>query len=431
MQPAANLSPIRWQILAVMVWAGLVSYLLRGNLSIAAPSMMADLQISEVQWGWVMAAFPLGYALFQFPGGLWVGRVGARRALIIISVAWSALVLPGCLIPTAGVLPHAVLLGSLMLLQFLVGVAHAPIFPAVAAGIERWFPVGQWALPNGFSSAGLTVGLAATASLLPWLISLFEWRWAFAVLAPAGLLSALLCYGLMRDAPAGHPALNQVATDPAALATPDGVPIRRQQPVWQTVLKDRNLLLITLSYSCMNFVFYVVFSWGYYYLVNVRGFAAQEAGFLTSLQWLGAGVGAITGGLICDQLCRRIGSRWAYRSTIVLGMVGSAALLLGVAFHPNAWLAAGMLGFCFFLNQACEGPYWAMCTAVGGRHAGACTGVMNTGANLMGFINAILLAAVADRIGWPSAIAVGAVFAVLGAALILWVRADQMIDQRI
>ena len=251
----------------------------------------------------------------------------------------------GCLIPSAGAMSLNLILGSLILLQFLVGVAHAPVCPATAAGIERWFPVG------------------------------------------------------------------------------------RRGPLWLQVPKDRNVLLITLSYTCANFVFYVVFSWGYYYLVTVRGFAAQAAGFLTSLQWLGAGVGAIVGGLICDRLCRRIGTRWGYRSTIVVGMVGSAALLLGVAYQPNALAAAMMRGLCFFLNQTSEGPFWAMCTAIGGRHAGACTGLMNTGANLMGFINALLLAAIAERVGGPTAIAVGAAFAVAGAVLILLVRADKTIDQ--
>jgi MFS transporter, ACS family, glucarate transporter len=438
---------VRWRILAVMVWAALVSYLLRGNLSIAAPAMMAELKFSEVQWGWVMAAFPLGYALFQFPGGLWVGRVGPRRALVSISVAWSALLLISCLLPNRPETEHGVASGaillSLIVLQFLVGVAHAPVFTAIATGIERWFPVGRWALPNGLASAGLTVGLAATASLLPWLISELQWRVAFAVLAPAGLLSAGLCYLLMRDSPKLHASVNQAerdhielgraqaqlaqsAPDPRELMTGSSL----NRALWFRVLKDRNVLLITLSYACMNFVFYVVFSWGYYYLVNVRGFAAQAAGFLTTLQWLGAGVGAIIGGMVCDHLCRKIGSRWGYRVTICIGMLGSALLLLGVAFHPNAMVAAILLGFCFFLNQSSEGPFWGMCTAIGGRYAGACTGLMNTGANLMGFVNALLLSSIAHRIGWANAIAISAVFALLSAGLILLVRADQMIDQQ-
>ena len=54
---------------------------------------------------------------------------------------------------------------------------------------------------------------------------------------------------------------------------------------------------------------------------------------------------------------------------------------------------------------------------------------MNTGANLMGFVNALLLSLVAESFGWTVAIAIGSVFALVGAGLILLVRADRQIDQ--
>jgi ACS family glucarate transporter-like MFS transporter len=179
----------------------------------------------------------------------------------------------------------------------------------------------------------------------------------------------------------------------------------------------------------MNFVFYVVFSWGYYYLVKVRGFAEQEAGFLTSAQWVGAGAGAALGGWFCDLQCRKLGPRWGCRVPILAGMIMSALLLIGVAVTPNAWVAAAMLGLCFFCNQATEGAYWASSIAIGGRHSGASGGLMNTGANGMGFINALLLSVVANYFGWTIAIAIGAGFALAGAGLILLVQADQQVDQ--
>lgn len=426
---------VRWRILGLLVAISFVSYLLRGNLSIAAPAMMADLQLSEIQWGWVMSAFPLGYALFQFPGGVWGGRVGPRKALMLIAVAWAVLVALTAAIPSPDMASTTVLLGALIGVQFLVGVAHAPVFPVVAASIERWFPVAGWALPNGLTSSGLTIGLAVTASALPWLIGAYGWRLAFVMLAPCALAIAALWWWYARDRPTQHPSANtaEVAMISGGRA-PDGIDEAVEDgsgavPVWLRVLKNRDALLVTLSYACMNFVFYVVFSWGFYYLVKVRGFGEQDAGFLTSAQWIGAGIGAALGGWIGDRLCRRLGLRWGCRWPIVIGLLASAALLLGVALHPNAEVAAALLGLCFFFNQTTEGPYWATATAIGGRHAGAAGGLMNTGANLMGFVNALLLAAVAQAFGWTVAIAIGAGFAVAGAVLILFVRADRQVEQ--
>lgn len=415
--------------MGLLMLISLASYLLRGNLSIAAPTMMADLQLSEIQWGWVMAAFPLTYALFQFPGGVWGGRIGPRKALTIIAVAWAILIVVTSLVPGRDVGSVAVILGALILVQGLVGAAHAPVFPVVGASIERWFPVGSYGLPNGLSSAGLTIGLAALASLLPWVMGQVGWRHAFQMLAPVSLAIAALWWWYARDRPADHASVN--AAEIGLIGKTEGAAGGGDaaQPAWLRVLQDRNVLLVTLAYACNNFVFYLVFSWGFYYLVKVRGFSEQDAGFLTSLQWLGAGAGAVLGGWLCDRLCKRLGLRWGSRWPIVISMLSAALMILGVAFHPNAYAAAAMLGLSFFFVSFADAPFWAASTTLGGRHAGATCGLMNTGGNAMGFVSTLLLAVVAQSLGWNWAIAIGAVFALLAAGLILMVNVDEQVDQ--
>jgi len=53
---------------------------------------------------------------------------------------------------------------------------------------------------------------------------------------------------------------------------------------------------------------------------------------------------------------------------------------------------------------------------------------MNTGANAMGVINALLVPWFALMFGWTFAISSGAVFALVGAGLMLMVRADRTVD---
>lgn len=420
---------VRWRILGVLIFVSFVSYLLRGNLSIAAPSMIADLGLSEIQWGMIMSAFPPGYALFQFPGGLFGDRRGPRLALSLITIAWAVLIIVTSLVPGPGVAPVFVIIGTLLVVQFLVGAAHAPTFPVVAAAIQRWFPPGGWALPNGLSSSGLTIGLAATASAIPWLVAQFDWRTAFLILSPFGFAAAALWWWYGRDDPSGHASTNAAEVRLIRAGRQDASGGESGEPAWLRTLKNRDVLLLMLSYSCMNFVFYVLFTWGFYYLVTERGFAEQEAGFLTSSQWLLAGAGAALGGWAADFLARRLGYRWGGRWSIMIGNTASALLLIGVAVHPDPYAAAIMLGLCFFFNQTTEGGYWGDSIAIGGRHAGAAGGLMNTGANLMGFVNALLLATVASAFGWTVAMGIGAAFALLAAVLMLFVRADRQMDQ--
>jgi ACS family glucarate transporter-like MFS transporter len=430
---SAGPTAVRWRILGILVLASFISYVLRTNLSFAAPFMIEDLGLSEIQWGWVLAAFTAGYAVFQFPGGLIGDRLGPRRVLTAIAVMWAILTALTSLVPggasTGSDSKLVLVIGSLMLVRFAVGAFHAPVFPVMNASIVRWFPVGGWALPHGLSSTGLTLGGAAAAVLLPIVIMQVGWRTTFMLIAPLGLLTAILWWWYARDDPSDHPASNQAEIDliRAGRELPDEQPgpEAEAEPDWLRVLKNRDVLLLMLSYTSMNFVFYIVFNWFFYYLVEVRQFSATDAGFISSAQWMAGSAGAAAGGWLCDRLCRGLGLRWGCRWPVIIGMSVSGILLLVGAFHPAPAVAVSALVLCFFFNQLNEGPYWATSVAVGGRHAGAAGGVMNTGANLMGIVNALLVPTIAQTFGWTIAIASGAVFALAGIGFMLGVRADR------
>jgi ACS family glucarate transporter-like MFS transporter len=149
---------------------------------------------------------------------------------------------------------------------------------------------------------------------------------------------------------------------------------------------------------------------------------------VVSSQWIAGGVGAALGGWICDRLCRRIGLRWGCRWPVVIGMTVSGLLLIYGTLSSQPQLAVAAFVICFFFNQMTEAPYWATTIAIGGEHAGAAGGVMNTGANVMGVINAVLVPATAQALGWTFAMAMGGGFALLGAVLMLLVRADRRFD---
>ena len=424
--PSGPATFVRWRILALLVFASFTSYVLRYNVSAAGPAMISDLGLTEQQFGWILAAFTAGYALFQFPGGLLVVAVGARRILTIIMILWSALTLALCLVPDVNSLGLGATLALLIGLRFLTGVAHAPVYPLSGGVVERWFPVGSWALPSGLSSTGLTLGSAACAPLVAWLISQYGWRIAFGVIAPIGFVGAALWWWYSRDVPKDHPAVNE-----AELAIIDSVrPVATEvaeKPAWRRVLTNRDALLLMASYFCMNYVFYQMFNWVIYYLVTIRQFDPQQAGSLTSLQWIAAAIGATLGGLICDWLTRRWGIRRGCQVPAIGGLLLSATFLVLGALSGSPLIAVGALALCFLFNQLTEAAYWSAAMGVGGRHAASSCGVMNTGGNVAGFVNALLVPLIAGTLGWTAALGSGAVFALIGAMIWLWIRPDRAI----
>ena len=421
-------SSIRWRVLGILVFASFVSYLLRSNISIAAPVMIADLGLTEIQWGWILAAFTTGYAIFQFPGGLLGDRFGPRRVLTIIAVLWGIMTIVTSLVPGQETASTGLIIVSLILVRFLVGVVQAPVFPVMNVSIMRWFPVGGWGFPTGLTSTGLTLGVAASAPVLAWMITQYGWRLSFIILSPFGFLMAALWWWYARDWPAEHPAISQVEIDLIRDKRSFEHDDEDASPAWRRVLKNRDVMLLTLSYFCMTYVFYSVFNWFFYYLVEIRHFSVQEAGFVTSSQWIAGAVGAALGGWICDKLCKRLGMRWGCRWPVIVGMVASALLLTVGAVHSSPYVAVVTLALCFFFNQLTEAAYWAGSIAIGGMHAGAAGGVLNTGGNASGILNAVLVPVIAHAFGWTFAIASGAIFALVGAGLMLLVRADRPLD---
>jgi ACS family glucarate transporter-like MFS transporter len=417
---------VRWVILALLFITSFVAYVLRTNMSIAGESMMADLGLSKIQLGMVLSAFAWGYAIFQFPGGIFGDKVGSRRALTMIAVLWGVLTLATGLIPGTTLASTTFILTTLIGLRFLMGVVQAPLFPVGCGGtIGNWFPVSGWAFPNGLTSTGLTLGAAATAPLIAWLMETLGWRESFILTAPLAFMMAGVWWWYVRDNPADHSRVNKKELDLINADRPSPKQASEDKTAWKRVLKNRDILLLTASYFCMNYVFYIFFNWFFIYLVDVRGFEILEGGYFAAAPWMVGAVAASIGGLWCDRLCKRIGPRWGCRIPGIVGLSLVAGLLFLGATAKNPYLAVVFLSLSFGCTQLTEGAYWATAIFVSGKHASAATGVMNTGGNAVGGIGALLVPVTAEAFGWVPALATGSVFAMIGVGLWLFVRADK------
>jgi MFS transporter, ACS family, glucarate transporter len=246
-------SSVRWNILALLVLASFLAYLLRTNMSIAGDRMMGELGLSQVQLGWVLAAFAWGYALFQFPGGLLGEWLGGRKALTLIALLWGVLNLLVALVPGSSATGPLAIIIMLAGLRLLMGAAQAPMFPVLAGHtIARWFPVTGWALPNGLTNMGLTLGAAATAPLIAGQIQAFGWRGSFALTAPLAFLFAGFWWWYGRDDPSRHRAVNSQELAIIDTDRPPAGPVSDPRAALKLVLRNREVLLITASYFFSN-----------------------------------------------------------------------------------------------------------------------------------------------------------------------------------
>jgi sugar phosphate permease len=356
-------------------------------------------------------------------------RFGARRVLAVLGVMWlftSAATgfLPGLF---AGSL--ALVIGVLVVVRFLVGVVHAPIFPVQAVAIAAWFPVGHWGLPTSLSSAGLTLGAAATQPLVAAAMIAWGWQSAFYIYIPFGVLLFLLWWWYATDDPAAHRAVGaaELALIRSGREVLQGVPAE-EKGTWLRLLRNRDTLLLALAYFSMNVVFYLFFTWFLHYLVKVRGFSLlEDGGWLAALPWLTGCIAAVAGGWSCDVLCIRLGPKLGCRIPGACGMAATAVFLVAGLHVDNGYLAVALMSLCFASTQFTEAAFWEAQTFLAPAHAGSGTGIMNTGANIAGVIVGPLVPwlALDQGFGWVPTLGGAAGFALLSSVLWLFVRADR------
>ncbi len=413
--------PVRLRILALLFLLTFVNYLLRNNLSVAIASIQEEFHFSTQDVGWILGSFNLSYAIFQVPGGLFGDWLGPRRALTFIAISWSVLTL------LTGCVPHVMAASAggamlaLVVTRFLMGATNAPLFPVMAGAIANWFPVLRWAFPNAVSSAGLALGQAAIGPLVAVLVVSFGWRASFFWQAPLGFLVAAWWWWYMRDTPREHRA---VRADELELIEANRVPVSRERgtlQAWRKILLQREVLLLTLNYFCMNYVFYLFAQWLFLYLVRERRFTMLESGWLYALPFVAGVVLAVLGGVVCDWACKRLGPSWGCRLPGAAGLLLVAVLLLAGTRAPNPYVAVGLLSLCFGFTQFTDCIYWQACTLVAGPHTAAATGVLNTGGSLPGLL-APVMGLMVGRFGWMPTFASGSVFALVSVVLWLTLR---------
>ena len=133
---------VRYGVLAFLCSLAMVLYLDRVCIGQAAVPVQRELGISKTEWGWVLAAFIVPYALFEVPTGRWGDRYGSRGVLTRIVLWWSAF---------TALTGAAMGLWMLVGVRFLFGAGEAGALPNAArvtcAGspprCARW-PRGWW-----------------------------------------------------------------------------------------------------------------------------------------------------------------------------------------------------------------------------------------------------------------------------------------------
>jgi ACS family D-galactonate transporter-like MFS transporter len=378
---------IRWKVMFAVFLIATVSYLDRTNLSVAAPVLRQELNLSPTQLGLVFSAFSWSYALAQIPAGLVATWLRPRLTYLVALWLW-------CILLALTTL--ATSFAALVLFRIPFGLAEAVTWPAASVLMSRWFPRIEYSQAMSLQNLGLVVGAAVAPPIVAFIIAFWGWKAAFiATGVIAGILGTLF-YLYTRDDPADDP---RVSPEELSWIRHDQIP-EDDSPLPKgyigMLLGRPSLWAVGMANFGLDFINFMFLTWYPTYLTDQyhmslgrMGVMAMEPYIFAVITVLGAGrlVRALTDGGMDSGSARRL---------VIFGglLIGTAALLVAVNVSDlYASVTAMSLGYAFVMSIL--GPMWSIPAEISGRRgAGFASGFVNFVGNVGGIGSPILMGVV-------------------------------------
>ncbi|MBC3194885.1 MFS transporter [Pseudonocardia sp. C8] len=175
----------------------LVIYLLtmvdRTNISIAAPDILARLELTGAATGVVLSAFFWGYVVTMVPGGALADRTSAVRV-----ISW-ALAVVGITAALTGIVQSFTLL---LLVRVALGLAEGVIFPAFAVLFLKWFPSRERGRAVAATTFAVPLSTVIAAPLGGWMIDQWNYETMFILQGLPAVIVAIIFARIASDDPA-------------------------------------------------------------------------------------------------------------------------------------------------------------------------------------------------------------------------------------
>jgi MFS family permease len=175
-----------------------VSFLDRANVAFAKQALAATEGISEQVYALGAGLFFLSYSTCGFPSNLILHRIGARRWLGTLLIAWG-LVSTSTMFVTGP--------ASFYALRLLLGVTEAGFFPGVILYLTYWFPNRVRGRMMGLFYLGVPLALILGGPLSGFLLDLHGrgglagWQWMFVVEGLLAVAVGFAAFSLLDDKP--------------------------------------------------------------------------------------------------------------------------------------------------------------------------------------------------------------------------------------
>lgn len=389
----------RWVVLAVSWIVFFVAFLDRVNLSVAMPLIAKEFSLAPEQVGYLFSAFFITYTLFQIPGGYLSDKIGPQKVLLVALIWWSIMTIATGFART---------FSQFFIVRVLFGIGEGLQPPCAFKLNSNWFPNQERATANAIFTSACSFGPAIAPSIAVAIIGLWGWHALFYIFGGLGFVILPLVYFLVKNSPEEDPNITKEELHYIKSGQVEITSANETSVGLISVLKNRNIALLALTYFGFMCAFFGLLSWLPSYLVKARGFEMVKMGIFSGLPFLALGIAQPFGGWLSDKVFS--GHR---KTQAILVNLAAGPVLYGVTIAPTENIAMGLLVCTGFLVGLAFGPLWAMpMESVKRSYVGMATGVMNAGGSIGGILSPIIIGYLVGMSGYNAA------FVFMGGALV-------------
>jgi MFS family permease len=366
-----------WGLVGLLVIVMTISFIDRGNLSVAAPAMVAEMKLSAWAMGLLLSAFFWTYAVFQIVSGWLSDRFEVRWVYMIGFLVWTAATLSTGLASS---------FAMFLVFRLILGIGESVSYPATSRILAAVVPEKRRGLANSLVDLGARLGPAAGIFLGATLLTTGQgWRTIFFLTGSMGLLW-LIPWALVA---------------PKRLASSPGVSGPKDLGLnWSRLLRSRSVWGTCGGLCGANYSWYFLLTWLPTYLVKERHISFGSLAFFGTLPFLLMVVSSLGCGILADRLISKGGSAVRVRKGfLVIGLSLTAIFMLGVL-SPRGELAITSLMIACFTFGIYASNLFALTQALAGTGAaGRWTGLQNACGNLAGIVSPMFTGWMVERTG--------------------------------
>lgn len=356
-----------------------VAYLDRINVSFAGLQMNRDLGFSDEVFGIGASAFFIGYFLFGVPSNIMVEKLGARRWISTIMVAWG-------IVSTSMSMVHDI--NWFYFLRFMLGVAEAGFFPGMILYLTYWFPKKEHGkavarFMTAVPLAGVLGGIISSRVLLMnGIMGLPGWKWLFLITGFPAILLGISVLFLMDDGPSKCKWLSdderEWIIDNVSRDTADKKSNTGKSAISEKLQSFSNIKVwhLTAIYFCLSLGMYGFQLW---LPQIIQSFDKLDDSTTALLSAVPAAFQAIGMLVIAGSSDRRQERRWHIAGATFIAATG----LMACGFCHNPIISLACLCLSAFGIWGTVGPFWAVPTSyLSAGSAGAGIALINSGGSL-------------------------------------------------